>query len=577
MKTQIFINGFQRGSKENPNLNVSSLGVADTSIGTLVGIDTYTKKGVAILAKKSTTITGFTAEPHFFEITQGGITIWVQCGDGNVLYSTDGGNSWTSTNDVNMPIGSGHGNGLIYFQNYIFAFTDTNIFYHAADPAVIGWTNWTTAKSLGALQSFNTNPITGLHFPFLYPNNRGVYFGNGGNGGIMAATPQTCSIGFFGQVSNTLFNPGGTINTDFYWNNGVLLLPAYTYNVGSMDFLPPSSLAISVANYQNPAQGSDLITWDTVSNNKFSPPLRIFSNSLANGTTTAGIKQLYNRSQVLYSISGGNHAIYETNGSSFNLVEDIGLYSNVRSAGGVEIDYPVYFNSYPQAICVVGNKLLTGVATSVNTTDNTNYPPANFGIFPIGVWSIAFAKDGSHSTQCEFSLPLGNSLVSPVHDNSNSTYAKITCIRAIPQTLPAGTTGQIAIGFAYSSGSLPNTFGVALVDMFNYIDNINYTAIESELFEIGTTLNPQVVNNIEINLVKNLLTGQTIDISFRTGQDQAWSVIDTYTGDGSSNHYALTKNPIGATQFIQLRVRMATGAGGQNAAFSPQLKTVVLS
>lgn len=559
MLKQLFINKFQKGSNENANLGMSNL----------VGIDTYSKKGVAILAKKSTIITGgFTAEPHFIEISGQGTWIWAQCGDGSILYSADGGSTWNDTSFT----GGGHGNGLIYFQNYVFAFSDTKIYYHNADPTSGIWTDWTTAKTLGLLQNFATNPISGLHFPYLYPNNRGVYFGNGNAGTTSDAVATSCTVGFFGQVGTTPFDPTGTLGTNFYWNGGILPLPSLTYNIGSIDFLPPANLAISTVAYQNPSQGSDMITWDTISNAKFTPPLRIFSNSLGDTNTTAGIKQLYNRNQVLYAVTGGNHTVFETNGSSFNLLEDIGLYSNLRTLGGAESDSPVFLNPYPQGICVVGNKLLTGVATSTNTS---TYPTnSTTGIFPVGVWSIAFAKDGSHSTQCEFVLPIGQSLVSPP---GTGNYAKITCIRAVPQT--AGGTQQIMVGFGYVNSALSpsSRYGVALVDLYKYIDDITYTAIESELFEIGTALAPQTVNNIEINLAKKLLTGQTIDLAYRTSQDQVWTVIATYTGDGTKNYYSLTQNPIGATQFIQLRVRMATGGGGANPTFSPQLKTVILS
>ncbi len=409
----------------------------------------------------------------------------------------------------------------------------------------------------------------------MYPNSRGVYFGNGGAGGTSNAVTTTLgastTVGFFGQVGTTIFNPAGTINVDFAWNNGILSLPSTTYSVASIDFLPPSSLAISLVAFTNPAQGADLITWDTVSTNKFSPPLHIYSNSIADGTTFAGIKQLYNRNQVLYAVTGGNHSIYETNGSSFNLVEDIGLNSNVRSYNGGELDYPVYFDGYPQAICVVGNKLLTGISTSVNTAV---YPPNSLntvGLFPLGIWSIAFDKNGGHTLQCEYVIQSGfEGNTSPA---TTGSYGKITCIRSVPQQ---GSSTTIMAGFSLKNNVASTDLnGVILIDLYKYIDNKGFTAIESELFEIGTAINPQVVNLIEINLVKKLLAGQTIDISYRISQDQDWTVIDTYVGDGTTNYYHTDKNPIGATQFIQLRVRMETGSPNQNS--SPQLKTVILS
>ena len=46
----LFINQFQKGSQENANLG----------FGTMLGIETYSKKGVAQLTKKSTKVSGTT-------------------------------------------------------------------------------------------------------------------------------------------------------------------------------------------------------------------------------------------------------------------------------------------------------------------------------------------------------------------------------------------------------------------------------------------------------------------------------------------------------------------------------------
>lgn len=576
MLNLIFINKFQDGSAENPNVGM----------GTLVGIDTYSKKGVARLAKKGTVISSnFTSYPTFFEQSGAGTYIWVQCADGSVLYSSDGGSSWQATNTA-FPV-AGHGNGMIFFQNYMIAFIDAAVYYwldtaggHGNDPTSGSWVNWTSDKTLGALQNFVTDPISAIHYPFLFPNNRGVYFGNGGSGQTASASSngETATVGFFGQVGSTKFDPAGALGTNFLWNNGILSLPSFTYTVGSINFLPPSQLAITINNWQNPSQGADLITWDTVTTNKFSPPLRIYSDSLSTSTAsgatgaTAGLKQLFNRNQVLYSITGGNHSIYETNGSTFNLDKDIALFSSVRSSGGGQLDSPVYFNSFPSAITVIGNKLLTGVATMTN--NSSLYPNSTtVGIFPIGVWTMSFNENGSLSTQCEFPLPMESTLISPV---GTGNYAKITAIKSISSA--NNSTSQAVVGFAYNSATNPSLFGVYLIDRFKYIDNIAYTAIESELFEIGTPLNPQTVNNIEVNLNKKLLTGQSVDVSWRTATSDDWTLQETFVGDGTTNQYKITKNPIGATQFLQLRIRMATGGGGgTNITNSPELKTVIVS
>lgn len=543
----IFINNFQKGSKENANIGLANL----------VGIDTYSKKGVAKLSKKSVATTGFTGAPTGFETTSTGTYIWAQLSDGGVQYSADGGVTWQATNTA-FPV-AGHGNGIIQFQQFIFAFIDAKIYYwkdtagaYGGNPTAGAWVDWT--GSVGAITSLGASPITAPHCPLLYPNNRVVYFGNGG------------TIGSFGQVGTTAFNPAGVLNTDFTFNGNALVLPSLTYVVTNLSFLPPSSLAIGVYPYTAAPQYGELITWDTTSTNKFSPGLRLFSNATtAVGGITGGIKQLINRNQVLYAAMGGGHTIYETNGSTYNLLEDIGLYSNVRSASGDEVDYPVFFNSYPGAITVVGNKLLTGTATMNNTA---TYPPAGYGIFPVGVWSITFDSDGTNTTQCEYVLPLENTTVSPP---SNGNYAKITALYSVGAS---ASTGQILIGFSYNSSGTGAVNGIALVDLYKYIDNIAHTAIESELFEIGTALVPKTVNTIEINFSKRLGSGETFDVSYRTGLDRNWTVIQLFTGDGTQTSYHIDSNPIGATQMLQLRVRMATASG---TAGTPELKTVKIN
>lgn len=576
---QVFINKFEKGSNESSQLGIASI----------VGFDTYSKKGILRLAKKSSLYSGgaFTSYPTFCDTSAGGQYIWVQLADGSVLYSSDGGTNFQATNTAFS--GGGTGNGMIFFQNFMFAWNITKIYYwkdtatnSGFNPSSGAWVDWTTTKTLGTLQNFTTDPISGLHFPFLYPNNKGVYFGNGGAGGTSNANTGTSgtssSVGFFGQVGTTPFNPAGTIGVDFFWNNGILQLPSSTWTVGSINFLPPTNLAISVNKDNEPAVGADLITWDTVSSNKFSPPLRIYSdiNSTDSGSISAGIKQLWNRNQVLYAITGGNHTVYETNGSSFNLLENISLYSNIRADGGGESDYPVFFNSFPSAICILGNKLLTGVAPMTNNS-TSNYPPSGNGFFPVGVWSIAFNKDGSHSTQCEYVIPEGTSLTSPT---GSSDFLKITCVKPVSIGNGGTSTNQLLIGFAFHNTVLGDTFGVSLVDLYKYVDNINYTALESELFEIGTYLNPKQIGNIEINFVKKLKTGQTFDLAYRVGIENDWINIPyeggpIATGDNTKNSYAYTSNAIGAVQFIQFRFRMATNS--ENATNSPELRSITIN
>lgn len=541
MIKKFFINKFQTGSTENPNIGM----------GTIVGFDTYTKKGVALLAKKSTYSSGaLSATPHFLETSQLGTSLWAQLSDGSVYYSNDAGVNWSDTSfpAVIAPEVK-NGNGLIYFQGYVFAFTNNSIYYHDSNPATGSWTLWKTG-----LTTPSTSPINSVHTPFLFASNRGFYFCNG------------TSVGYVAQNGTTTFNPAGVSGTDYLYNATILTLPALTYATNVLNFLPPTNLAVAAYAINTP-EASDLITWDTVTQNKFSPPLRFFSNSITENSVTGGIKQLFNRNQVLYAVVGGNHTVYETNASTYSLLADISLYSSVRQSTGKENTMPVYFNPYPQGIAVFGNKLLTAVATYDNTS---SYPAAGYGIFPIGIWSIAFGKGEDVSVQCEYVLPIDNAITSPA---SSGNLAKITCIKAIGN-------GKIAFGFTRKN--ITQVYGVAIVDAFNYIASVEQTSLESELFQIGTALNPQQVSLIEIQFAKLLLSDQTFDVSYRTSLDQDWTLMPyddsgttTFTGDGTKNYYQIQKNAIGPTQFVQFRFRMATGA--TNPQDSPQLRSITIS
>lgn len=555
----IFINNFEKGADENPNIGY----------GAVVGMDIYTKKGVVMLAKKSSTVYNLQGNeyPTFFAVSGLGTTWWAQTNRGNVYYTSSAtASGWADASFPTGATGGVSGNGMIFFQNYIFAFSNTSIYYTASSTPTAGtWINWTDTKALGSLHSFSsfaTSPITALHYPFLYPSNRGVYFGNASSGGV---------VGFFGQNGTTAFNPAGVTGTDFLYNNSAFNPGNNTYAVGVLNFLPPSNLAIAAYAFQDPSS-ADLITWDTISANKFSPPLRLPSAQLADSSgvpINSGIKQMANRNQVLYCISGGNHSIYETNSSSFNLIDSINLFSNVRARGGGETALPPFYNAFPQAICVMGNKIITGTSTP---PDNSIYTGG--GIFPMGAWSITFNRDGTKSTQCEYQLPtitLGgtqqNTTVSPT---GASNYGYVTAI------YPVGTN-KLLMGYAWKNTNVSATAssGIALISTTDYITDLGKTSLESPLFEIGTALNPQAINNIEILFVKKLLANEAFQLDYRTSLADDWTEITTVVADGTTNYYQITENSIGAVQYLQLRFRMS--ASGDTPTNTPYLRNIIIS
>lgn len=545
MKKQVFINNFQKGTQQNANLG----------IGACVGFDVYSKPGVAILGKAFIN-SGFDQNaygyPTYMEIAGAGGELWVQTSTGVLLFSSNLGNTFTQANITGTP-GSGSGNGLVYYEGWLFAFFDTKIFYYKVSTGSHTFTEFIpTVTGAITLIDKGTSPINGNHFPFIRPDNYGFYFANGNAIGYIA---QVFTPGTNAPVT---FDPSGTQNSNYIYNGTIFNLPNSEYQINVLSFLPPNNLAMGTDPIQY-GQGGDIVTWDTVTPNTFDYPLRIFSNS---NVGFGGIKQLINRNNVLYAVTGGNHSMYATNGGTFNIINDFSVISNIRNPLGHEYPLPIFYNSFPSAALVFGNKILSGTATSTN---NFYYPGQSTGIFPTGVWSTFFNNDGSILQQMEYVVNFNGGATSTWFQTGDFSY--ITALKTL-------SNGTLLVGFSNKlNGGQIN--GLYSFSPYTYITDLNNTSLESELFEIGTALVPSTPEKIEINLIKNLLTGQTIEISYRTAIDQNWTIIQTFIGDGTINYYSIQQHPIGATQYLQLRVRMATNMA--NSGDTPELRTIVIS
>lgn len=529
----LFINSFQKGSSENANIG----------FGTFLGVETYSKKGIAQLTKDTTKVSGsiITDLPIYFT-SLNNMTIFCQGDSGKVYSSVDIGTTWV---DITNPAGgsSGSGEGLFMYHGYLFAWRGVNIEYCVSPYTNANWTTWKT----------NNPPdfplITGQHFPFMSPGDGILYFANGN------------FVGLIGNVGNTTFNPAGTIGVDYIYSTGPsnnegsatifgLVLPQ-SYQINCISFLPSNYLVLGTgcsgignSNYQI----ADIIQWNPTLST-YNMPLRLFSQA---GFADNGVNQIINRNNIIYAVTGGNHAIFATNGSSFSLVEDISLYTTGRTLNGdgTQSTSPIFLNQYPSALAIMGNKLMTGVSTSVDST------PTGYGLFPLGVWSTAFTDEGN-STQCEFTISSG--VICSKHFSIGSLYPV--------------NQGQILIGWYDGTN-----YGIDKTEFINYQNDSSVVQIESQMFEIGTALNPLPITTIQYNLTRNLLTGQTITVYWRTGFDKAYQTFPaggTFSGDGTKNSYKIMSNPIGATRFLQLRTEMSTG--GSNLNYTPEIRNIVIS
>lgn len=517
-----FINTFQKGATENANIGT----------GTFLGVETYSKKGVIRLTKDTVKVSGsaVTDLPIFFTLGPAAGTsyyVFAQGDTGKVYFSNDGGASWSDVSNSGNSFGSGKGRGIIYYDGVLYAFFNGTIQY---------------SKDYGANWAYPWNPnggtltLTGTYnTPFIFPSAYGFYFANGNYVGLLQE-----------KTPGTSVDPAST--STYYFNEKQLTLPSF-YEVTCLSFLPPSQLMIGTKSSSNP-QVADIIGWDTVSLNKFSPPLRLYSNAVIG---ESGVTQLINRNNVLYAVTGGSHSVYQTNGSTFTIVSEMALRTNYRKTTGEQATTTVFLNPYPQAIAVLGNKLLTGVSASTNSSI---YAPSGYALSPMGVWSLAFT-DNDIAVQCEFTLSSGV---------TRSNTFKIGSLFTMDSR-------QILIGWYDGTN-----YGIDQSLVTTYQNDGTQVVLESAMMEIGTPLNPSpAYNSIEINLVRNLLAGQSISIYARTAFDQPYTLIqtfDTSTWTGDLNALQTTINPLGQSRYLQIYLSINTGS--PNEAFTPEVRTIIV-
>lgn len=550
----IFVNQFSKSS-ENANIGM----------GTLVGIDVYSKKGVAQLTKDTT------------PVPQGTPFAWPSmpkyiASDGNLNYaavsttanaqvysSIDGGITWNLSHDV----GSAVACGLINYQGYFILFTSTAVYYFGggtSDPTD-GLTQWS---------NFSLN--AGEHPSILFPTDNAVYFGNQN------------FMGRFGLFSTATFNPAGTINVDYTFSTDYLgfLLPL-GYQVNCLSFLLPNFLALGTGGTGATSQIADLILWDPLSGAIPQSPLRLYSRSsssgVINGAVQNGIAQIVNRNNTLYCVTGGNFAVYETNGTNFSLITDLSLHSSIRKPTGMETTTQPYLAGYSAAMTVIGNRLFIGISTP-----NSPSYPTGYGLFPCGVWTIAFSDGGGigeisygingNSVQCEFTIST-NTIVATGNNFQIGAIFPLTGGSALISWTD-NNSGTVLYGMDYINFGSTSTY---------YQNDIDTVIIESEMVEVGTPLNPVTIGNLQFNLVRNLMTGQTISLYYRTAFDQDFTLVKSYgfngvfTGDGTTNQYSVTAHQIAATRYVQFQIHMATVPSSTDAViatYTPQLRDFII-
>lgn len=511
MQKPLFINKFQKGSSENANLG----------FGTFLGVENYTSKGVVRLTKDTTQVGAGTITDLIVYIVLGTSTsnIFAQGTTGRVYYSTDSGLTWTNITGSPITLGTNHGRGLIFYKNYLFSFNDGKIYYCESPYGSGDW------------HSFKTG-LTGNNNPFIFPNNNSVYFCNGN------------TVGKIGMGTDPTFDPSGTLGTDYYYSASELTGLPDNYIATCLSFLSTNFIVIGTKSNRD-STVSDIILWNPTLST-YETPLRLYSLAPEGEN---GVIQLINRNNTLIAITGGNHAIFETNGTTFNQIANLSLHSNIRKSTGTQSQSPVVLSPRVSAIDIMGDKLLTGVSTP----SDDGYYPSGYGLYPCGVWTVAF-MGSDKALQCEYVISTGTT-------TSNNDFF-IGAIKSL------GTQALI-------SWKDNTSYGLDLVSFTDYQNNINEVAIESEMMEIGTPLEPETVQTIQMNCPRDLVAGQTVSFYYRTGFDQDYTLIESFTSaNNNDNGYKIIKNQIGATRFLQLQVRMATTS---TLTLTPEIRNIIVS
>ena len=563
MKKPILIDNVEKGTSESQHFGFQSM----------IGCDVYSKKGVVRMGHD--TLYSFNSVDNGSIITQLPVsfvtvptgTYYAQLANGKVLKSTDSGATWagvaaiTGGTDAGAACGMIHYNGNDVSDGYLFIFRQTvvGVYNISANTYTADW----KTGLLAGEYDVEGGSTSSFHFPFLFPNQSRLYFGNRNR------------LGYIGLGTAATFNPAGTLGTGYSYNAAILTLPG-NYIINTLAFFPPSKLAMGCGSLVDDSI-SDIITWDTISTNLFDAPIRLYSNGQV---AQNGIFQMINRNNLLYCVTGG-HKVFITNGSTYSELADISLYTDLRSNGitrtgatgtpgmaGADTTTPVVLGQYWNAIAIVNGRIITGIATPHVVT----MYPTSYGIYPAGVWSITvegdehvFAKQ-TKNIVCEYV---------PSYDDVDGDYF-------VPQhDFAIGALKTLSYNSYLVGWKKHGVYGIDVVAPYTYLNTLasgtyKYKAaiVETPLIQIGTNLKPETISNFEIQFTSNI-DGPTIAIFYRTKTSVDYTLLQVIpTQNPVKDSYSVTVSDIGQTRFIQFAVLMYNTSG---SVASPELKNILIT
>lgn len=238
-----------------------------------------------------------------------------------------------------------------------------------------------------------------------------------------------------------------------------------------------------------------------------------------------GVRQIISRNGQML-LANGRHGVHVvTNGSLTENMPTIGLLTNLDSRADGE--------TFPEARAYVSGEYLFGVSTA-----DTRFTPAGVYGFKDGAWRFLEISTGEVGAN-------DNLYIGVIKKKDNNKFF---------------------VGWQDDQNA---AYGI---DEFGY-EGYRYTGyrarVDTQIYQVGGTIDKKSYQQLEIQLAKELATGEGIRVSYRKDVNDSFTVIGTYdyATYGAVSQINDTAKITDAS-ILQFRIEMTTGA---NSTSSPEL------
>jgi hypothetical protein len=230
------------------------------------------------------------------------------------------------------------------------------------------------------------------------------------------------------------------------------------------------------------------------------------------------IQQMIAVNNLMYIIAGLKGELYVSNGTSYRYLKNIPFYNRDEAKLGAFF-LPNAITINPKGNILVGSSFFNNGWTNEAT---------QHGVYEINI-------NGNNEISMPFILSNGE-ITGNVLNIGFLAYKE---------------NDFLEIGWQFF-----NNYGLDEVAFFKYTDS---AIIESQLYVVGSKLQPKTFQHMEIRFGKPLTEGQYVKVSYRKDSISPYTVIGTYnfaTFGAETNIYA--KASVQSTSLLQIKIEMGT-------------------